>query len=226
MTLSATTAVAPRKDQSAKQDLPLVIQFSKWPQPGEVKTRLIPDLGAMGAMQAHISLSMVVLRNLAKSQARVELWWDSPMEPPAEAKPLLNALDRLDVPTRIQRGSDLGARMLDALNRGLLEARKVILVGSDCPSVDADYIGEAVRQLDTHDVVLGPADDGGFVLIGARKTDSAMFNGVAWGGDQACEQTAQQVIACHLMLGMLETRWDVDDFDGWDRFERWRRQVL
>ena len=196
-----------------------MIQFAKWPEKGRVKTRLVPALGEQGALDAHIALTRAVLERLVATGLPVTFWWDRPLtQPPAEAAGILAALDHNGVTQRVQYGDDLGARMTDALSWGIGLAGKAIIVGSDCPSVDSSYIARASEALDAVDVVLGPADDGGYVLIGARTTMDAMLSGIDWGTPSALEQTCRRLDEEGLRWRCLEPLWDVDEPEDWARF--------
>lgn len=205
--------------QTHAESRPLLIQFAKWPEAGSVKTRLIPALGPLGALEAHLTLTRRVLDNLQEVGYPVEFWWDrepAPVLPDAAA--IAAELQAKNLVQRIQFPGDLGYRMLSALNDGLARATRVIIVGSDCPSVDPQYVKAAVAALDDVDVVLGPAEDGGFVLIGARRTDPAMLDGVVWGSSVALTQTLAQLKRMQLTTRLLDKRWDVDEIEDWDRF--------
>lgn len=99
--------------------------------------------------------------------------------------------------------------MTHALGVGLASAGIAMVIGSDCPSVDAAYIEEARQALDDVDVVFGPSDDGGYVLIGARNTRPDMLAGVAWGTGKALEQSiaAVQGSACQWRYWRLAGMW-------------------
>lgn len=197
----------------------VIIQFAKWPQPGRVKTRLMPALGEQGALDAHIRLTLQVLENLTGSGLPVWLYWDRELaEAPSKARDILAVADRRQIPQGIQAGKDLGERMVNALAEGLLQADVAVIVGSDCPSVDAGYLHQAVTALQTADVVLGPSEDGGYVLIGARKTISGMLDGIDWGTDQAYQQTLAALSSRGLATRSLTSRWDVDEPEDWERF--------
>jgi len=202
----------------------LLIQFAKWPEKGRVKTRLAEAIGAEGALQAHIRLTRQVLDNLAATDLPLELWWDRSRTPPVEARPLMDHLRKNPVPQKVQQGPDLGERMTHALAQGLANYQKVLIVGSDCPSVEADYIATAMDGLNDHDLVLGPAEDGGYVLIGARRTAPGMLAGVHWGTDSALKQTEYALDAVGLTHQRLEPRWDVDEVDDWERFLGFKKQ--
>lgn len=197
----------------------LLIQFAKWPEVGRVKTRLAPLLGEEGAMQAHIRLTRQVLRNLVATGLSTELWWDRPLQPlPESAVPILEDLATAGVAQRYQAGSDLGARMTSALLAGLAGYDKVLIVGSDCPSVDPEYVRAATRALESSDLVLGPSDDGGYVLIGARTAREGMLADVDWGTAKALAQTCHRLQEQGFSYRLLEPRWDVDEPGDWQRF--------
>ena len=94
---------------------------------------------------------------------------------------------------RRQRGADLGERMYHALAAGLARYERVLLVGSDCPAIDAAYLHRALQVLDDVPVVLGPALDGGYVLIGVRSVDPALFAGIAWGQPTVYAETVARL---------------------------------
>jgi rSAM/selenodomain-associated transferase 1 len=196
-----------------------LIQFAKWPRAGRVKTRLEPALGRQGALAAHIRLTTTVLARLQGSGYPVVLAWDQFLEtPPEESGPVLAAMEKYRILPTIQQGADLGERMTHALGDALQGADNAMVIGSDCPSVDAAYIEQARQALDQADVVFGPSDDGGYVLIGARITRPGMLDGVAWGTAKALEQSIAAVRRAGLSVATLEPRWDVDEPADWDRF--------
>lgn len=205
--------------QTHAQTRPLLIQFAKWPEAGKVKTRLIPALGPLGALEAHLTLTRQVLSHLLATGHPVEFWWDQHLRDGSPEASLIAAeLEASGVCARVQFEGNLGYRMLSALNDGLARATRVVIVGSDCPSVDPAYIQAALDALDTSDVVLGPAEDGGFVLIAARRTDPEMLDGVVWGSRVALKQTQAQLKRRGVTTGLLDYRWDVDEIGDWERF--------
>jgi rSAM/selenodomain-associated transferase 1 len=199
----------------------VVMQFAKWPEAGRVKTRLMPELGKQGALEAHITLSLAVLEQLSTSDCEVRFFWDRELtDIPAAAAPVTARIESLGLKQGVQRGDVLGERMEAALAEGLAEFPKALIVGSDCPSVDADYVNQALQALDTADVVLGPSDDGGYVLIGARKLLPGMLAGVSWGTDRALSETLARLAEVGLSCTQLSPRWDVDEPGDWQRFVR------
>lgn len=197
-----------------------LMQFAKWPEAGRVKTRLIPALGVAGSLEAHLTLTLAVLENLCGSGFPVQFWWDRAVEAvPEDAQRVVCAIENRGLEQRIQQGGNLGDRMLDALGSGLELHPLAMIVGSDCPSVEPGYVHQAVASLQEYDVVLGPSDDGGYVLIAARRVVPHMLDDIAWGTEHVLEQTCERLKELGLSVGLLEPRWDVDEPEDWARFQ-------
>ena len=199
----------------------VLMQFAKWPEAGRVKTRLMPLLGAGGALQAHITLTLAVLDNLCASGYPVQFWWDRALDPaPEESGVIVENLDSAGLAQKVQQGATLGDRMLAALSESLASYDRAVVIGSDCPSVDPGYVREAVARLASADVVLGPSDDGGYVLIGASRVVPGMLDNIDWGTDRVMAQTCARLASLGLQVSLLAPRWDVDEPDDWERFQR------
>lgn len=185
----------------------LLIQFAREPVAGAVKTRLIPALGAVGACELHQALVLQTCRDLlAVGTARVQIWVAG--DP---AHPLfLRCRDAGVSGLYRQQGQDLGERMADAIRRGLQQASRVILVGSDCPQLDPAYLRGALAALAETPVVLGPARDGGYVLVGARQPVDALFRNVPWGSEQVLAVTRANARSAGWTVTLLEERVDID----------------
>jgi len=184
-----------------------IVQFSKIPIAGHVKTRLIPTLGELGALSLHKQLLRHTWRSLNATQlASVELWRDQNSTSVFfdDLSPAVNS-------AHVQRGADLGERMVNAVVTVLESCDAVLIVGSDCPQLDANYIESALQALyDGSEVVLGPASDGGYVLIGMRRAILQLFVDIDWGSDQVLAQTRRCLQALNCSWHELPERWDVD----------------
>lgn len=197
--------------------IPLLLQqFARFPRPGQVKTRLQSELSADEACQVHCELMTTVCSDLlAADLGPVELWLDEAGEHPA-----IDACERAGISElRQQPRGDLGQRMAQALVDGLGRAHKVLLVGSDCPGLDADYLAAAQETLDGADIVFGPAEDGGFVLIGARRITITLFDDLVWGDSTVLERCEARVEQGGMRAARLAPRFDVDTPED---LRRWR----
>lgn len=185
----------------------LIIQFAREPVVGAVKTRMIPHLSPQEACALH---SELVLRTAATlvgvALGPVELWVAGDGQHALFERCLGLGLACL----KGQQGGDLGGRMYHALADGLDRFERVLLVGSDCPGMDADYLARAAAALDRADVVLGPAMDGGYVLIGARRLAPEVFEGIAWGTSAVLAETTQRLRGLGLRWAELPPLRDID----------------
>ncbi len=195
----------------------VIVVFAKAPQPGAVKTRLIPLLGAEGAAALHLRL---VKRALATARAaafgRVELH----CAPDAEDAFFRFCGSRYGAALAPQAAGDLGARMLAAFGTALAAHARVLLIGSDCPALSARDLRQAEQALrEGHDAVLAPAEDGGYALIGLTRCDARLFEGIAWGGDGVMAETRARLAALGWRWRELETLWDVDRPEDYARLK-------
>ena len=184
--------------------------FCKDPVPGNVKTRLAASIGHDAAAAGYREL---VLRALATASAArdagtvgdIELWCDPDVDRPAFAA----FRDRFGVALRAQRGGDLGARMRDALGEATARGRPALLIGTDCPAIDAAYLARAAAALQDHDAVFGPAEDGGYVLVGLAR-DLDVFSGMPWSTPGLMAATRTRLAALDVSAMELPRLWDVD----------------
>jgi rSAM/selenodomain-associated transferase 1 len=183
-----------------------IIVFAKAPIPGEVKTRMIPAFGAENAALLHTALVERVLETATRTGAIVELC----CAPDASHSFFAACAEDFEVMLTEQGAGDLGERMLRALDDALATCDRAILIGADCPAFTAKHLQRALQSLDEADVVLTPADDGGYVLVGARRTAPGMFSGIAWGTHQVLDAQRARLAACGLTWHEMETLWDVD----------------
>ncbi len=166
--------------------------------PGRAKTRLVPALGAWGAARLQARLTARTLQ--IASAFPVQLHGTSRH----------SYFRSLAAPFVLQRGGDLGARMHHAVVRALRRHRAAIVVGTDCPVLTARDLQRAAALLRSHDVVLAPAEDGGYALIGLRKPSAALFSGISWGTGKVFQQTTKKLNDAGLRWRALRTVWDVD----------------
>lgn len=166
-------------------------------------------------MAAHESLVTATLDRLSRVPGlRSQLWIAGKLD-----HPVVSEWARVwGLPVLQQRGSDLGARMLDALNRCLATGPYGIVVGTDCPAVTGAYVVEAARHLMDCPLVIGPAEDGGYGLIGLSRPAPELFTGIPWGSDAVLEETLERARAANIRYRLLDTVWDVDEPSDWARY--------
>lgn len=189
--------------------------LAKAPIPGLVKTRLIPAIGAHAAAVLQERLTeRAVATALAAKVGPVTLW----CAPDSTHTSFLNLVARLRITLRPQPDGDLGARMLAAT---AASGGPVLVMGTDCPALTETHLRSAVMALrDGNDVVLIPAERGGYVLLGMRKAQPALFSNIAWGGSSVLSDTRARIVEQRLMLVERPPLWDVDTEVDLARLER------
>lgn len=196
----------------------VLVLFTKAPVQGQVKTRLGQSLGDEAAVNAHVQLVQHALLRLAHvPDVATQLWLS---EPHAQGE---RWAAQYDLPYQLQSGAGLGQRMGHVFT-SLFAAgvRQVVLVGTDCPDIDAKYVGQAFDALLERPAVFGPAEDGGYGLVGLSQTSAPLvpqvFQQINWGSDQVMVQTRHQLRQLGLTWQELEQIWDVDQYKDWQRY--------
>lgn len=193
----------------------VLIIFCKAPIPGQVKTRLIPPLSPEQAAQVHIELSENIFR-LASKEALcpVQLWCSPTTEHPYYQKAAAN----FDFSLQTQYGSNLGARMHHAFTTTLKKFKKAVLIGCDCPSLTESDLQEALSALNNHHIVLAPAEDGGYVLIGLDRPQEQLFTEMPWGTSSILPMTQTRIAMAKQRYFELSEQWDVDTIEDLLRY--------
>jgi len=185
----------------------LIAQLAREPVPGRVKTRLLPALGPERAAKLHAEMVCWTCRTLIDAGlGPVQLW----VEGNAARAPFRTCVQWGAQGPLVQTGRDLGERMAHICVRGLAEHDAIILVGSDAPGIDRDFLVEARAALRRVDVAVGPALDGGYVLLGLRRYSRRLFRGIDWGGDRVLRQTLEAIASLGWSHRVLEARPDID----------------
>jgi rSAM/selenodomain-associated transferase 1 len=197
---------------------PLLIVFARAPEPGRVKTRLVPLLGERGAARLHARLvERTLVTALAAGFGAVELHG----APGTGGSFFMRNKRRFGVGLRSQGGGDLGERMYRAFERALRRHSHVILIGSDCAVLRPADLRAAARALRTGaDAVLSPAEDGGYALIGLRRLSRRLFDGIAWSTPRVLDQTRRRLRRLRWRWKELRTLWDVDRPEDVGRLEK------
>lgn len=192
-----------------------LIIFAKAPIPGEAKKRLIPVLGEVGAAELHQKMLEQKLRLIQENSiAPVELHcWPDKSHPY-----FLDIEARYSLQLHNQQGDNLGERMAHAMQHAIDKHSSTVLIGSDSPPLDREYLITAFQQLHSGaDAVIGPAEDGGYVLIGLSHFHSEIFHGIEWSSNKVYQQTQSKFEQLNLNHVKLNTLWDVDRPDDLER---------
>jgi len=180
--------------------------FVKPPVPGAVKTRLSPPLSPEEACDLYKAFLQDTFRRLGRVKGSRTTVFHTEGDV-SGLTPLLPEKSALET----QRGEDLGSRMAAAFDRLLHGAARAVIVGSDSPDLPIQYVRRAFQKLKHKDVVLGPATDGGYYLVGLRAPADGLFDGVNWSGPDVLARTLTNIEAAGRSLAMLPMWYDVDD---------------
>lgn len=187
-----------------------ILVFLKAPRPGSVKTRLAAALDDEAAAAIY---RVLVARTLGvfEGSEGVELWYS-----PDEAEAEVRGLGRPGWRLQPQGPGDLGERLRRAVSGAFGEgAREVVVVGTDTPAMEREDLEAAWTRLADHDVVVGPAVDGGYWLLGLRKDCPGLFAGIPWSTAEVLSATLARAADLGLRVGRLRELRDVDTLEDW-----------
>lgn len=197
-----------------------LIIFTRYPEPGKTKTRLIPALGAVGAANLQRQMTEHTIFQVQALQKTTPISWEVRFT----GGNLQLMADWLgdDLLYHTQGQGDLGSRMGRSLTQSWQSgAQKVIIIGVDCPGINAHILAQAFEQLHTHDLVLGPAIDGGYYLIGLCRPFPELFFNIHWGTSQVLQQTMNIAENLKISVSFLPPLGDVDlpeDLGTWEQY--------
>lgn len=187
-----------------------LILFTRYPMAGKAKTRLIPALGGEGAAQLQKKMTQHIL---GQGRAFREKYPEAKIEIHHSGGnlSLLQAWLGEDLNYIPQGEGDLGKKMYFAFDMSFSEgAEKALIAGSDCPLLTPKIFEQAFQELDNHDLVLGPALDGGYYLIALKKAIREIFEDIVWGKEQVLASTLKKAESLKLKVKLLEEMSDVD----------------
>ena len=176
----------------------LLVVFARTPVFGKVKNRLAIKLGKAKALEIHLRLVEHTLAVVNNSGCSYKVYL-------SEGSNVKQAFSY-----ELQSGIDLGERMNKALQTEFETNTKVCLIGSDCLALTVTHITNAFKQLDAADVVIGPAIDGGYYLIGMKKPQPQLFSKISWGSSTVLENTLQICAGSGLVVHQLDLLNDID----------------
>ncbi len=185
---------------------------------GEGKTRLASTLGAGATLEAYRRLIARTAETAVAARLPATVYFEPE---PGDFEVWTPEFFAYDVQPR---SASLGARIEGVLRAVLAQAEPdcvgAIVVGTDCPYLEASHLTEAARLLEHHEMVLGPARDGGYYLLGVRAPNPALFEGIDWSTERVAEQTLAAAASLNWSVAQLETLEDVDTESEWRRYLR------
>jgi len=195
-----------------------LIVFARVPRLGEVKTRLAASLGEAAALGIHrLLLEHTLATGSRCAQFEQRTLQIAGNDDHGECRRLV---DRWGYRLSLQEGTDLGDRMARAIDSSIREgAPAAVLIGSDCPTLSVADLEAAIAETAAHDLVLAPAEDGGYALIACARPQLPVFKGVAWGTSTVLEQTIALARQAGLSVSRLRTVWDIDTEADWNRWQ-------
>ena len=198
-----------------------LIIFTRYPEPGKTKTRMIPALGAKGAAELQRQMSEHTLKNATEWQkssgGNIAIYFAG-----GNVSLMSNWLGK-DLTYYPQVTGDLGDRMKSAFNQAFDNgATRVVIIGIDCPDINLTLLNQAFSSLAKQDLVLGKAEDGGYYLIGLNYLIPKLFQNINWGTSQVLAQTQNIANSLNLNTAYLPMLRDVDrpeDLFIWQKYQ-------
>ncbi len=183
----------------------LLMVFAKNPELGKVKTRLAKTVGDKKALEIYLKLLEHTYSVADKTFADKAVFYSNKIEE-------FDILDYYKFPKFLQKGDDLGERMDRAFGEAFAQDyKKVVIIGSDCYDLTAEIVEDAFRLLDDHNVVIGPAFDGGYYLLGMDRHYSHLFRDKKWSTPDVLLDTILDTKKLKLSYSLLPTLTDVDE---------------
>ncbi|MEM7759435.1 MAG: TIGR04282 family arsenosugar biosynthesis glycosyltransferase [Cyanobacteria bacterium P01_A01_bin.40] len=186
-----------------------LIIFSRYPEPGKTKTRMIPALGAPGAAELQRLMTEHTLKTaqqlLSERNLKIDVYFSG------GSQQLMAEWLGKDLSYIAQALGDLGNKLQAAFEKAFkLGNQRVVIIGIDCPDIDRTILNQAFNSLQDHDLVLGVAEDGGYYLIGLNQVQPQLFCNIDWGTERVLNQTRNIAENLNLDVHYLPTLSDVD----------------
>ncbi len=192
-------------------DVPLLLIFVRNPVLGKVKTRLARTIGPQKALQVYNLLLQYTLQTVQGLPCRKRVCY-------ADFVPTADPWQEAGFRPAMQRGEHLGDRMLDAFRQGFSEGcGPVVIIGSDCAEITAPVIEEAFHLLRTVPVIIGPAVDGGYYLLGMNRLVEGVFREKPWSSPSLLTETLRELNQSDIAFGLLPMLSDIDEASDLDK---------
>ena len=188
----------------------VVLVFQKNEVLGKVKTRLAVGVGEEQALEIYRQLLAKTYLALRDISVSITTYFSGFIP----ENPIHSAENKL-----VQLGQDLGERMKNAFAENFESGmEKVVLIGTDCPSLEGIHLAQAFEALDQSDLVLGPARDGGYYMIGMKRRADFLFEGITWSTELVLSQTLALAAAQGMQTSLLPVLEDIDTLEDWERY--------
>ena len=185
-----------------------IVIFAKAPVPGNVKTRLVPALGEIGAARLAHQMLLATIEEAENAHLSIPELCTTPHPYDPDWK---SFLPKAEIRYTDQGEGDLGERLARAAKRMILVGENILLIGTDCPALDRHRLRAAAEALLSHDAVIHPTLDGGYALLGLRRFDSSPFAGIGWSGPDVAADTIARIEALGWSLHVGDTLRDIDE---------------
>lgn len=204
MSITTTKKIKPENLSKA------LIIFIKNIEKGKVKTRLASTVGDDKALQIYQALLNHTREVATKVSATRHLFYSNRIEEDEWSKN--------DFEKYIQKGEDLGIRMANGFKKAFEKNDKVVIIGSDCASLTPQIVNQAFEKLEENDFVIGPAQDGGYYLLGMNKFMPSVFENIEWSTESVFEKTIQNIEYLNKKYDLLPTLSDIDYEEDWLKY--------
>lgn len=171
---------------------------------GKVKTRLAATLGVDNAFEIYKAMVKEIHSLSQKIKVDKIIYYSDNI--------IMDDIWKEDYKKELQSGADLGEKMMNAFKDGFaLGYTKAVIIGTDCPSLNEDIINDAFHNLNSHDIVIGPAYDGGYYLLGIKMLYSTLFQNILWSTSEVFDQTTSKIQNLNLSYFILPQLHDIDE---------------
>jgi rSAM/selenodomain-associated transferase 1 len=188
-----------------KQDDKLLMVFIKNPVHGKVKTRLASGIGEEAAFKIYNRLLDHTLQITQSFQGDKAIFY-------SDFIPVDDAWKQSNFIQQLQDGNDLGEKMMNAFQTAFNAGyKKVVIIGSDCYELTTGMLEQSFEKLDVSEIVIGPAKDGGYYLLGMKQSHTGLFKQKIWSTGHVYEQTLNDVVNAHLTYSVLPALTDIDE---------------
>lgn len=193
-----------------------LIIFLKYPEKGKVKTRLAKDIGNEKALLIYKKLVSKLLNQIDSNNYDISIYF-YPESKKNEVKKWINLPE---IKHLAQSGDDLGIRMLNAFKDSIsLKYAKTVIIGTDCLEINNNIISKSFYLLDDSDLVLGPATDGGYYLIGLKAVVETIFQDIHWSTEKVLKQTINKAKEIKLSYKFLDFLSDIDTLEDLNNYK-------